>query len=152
MQIKLSGGRCGSLINSAHSNPGGALPVTFTGHPNNAAPAAASSLPFGLVRERFFTPRVAVQELRRAKRLAARSMRCLTKDIATGSSPSRRCGRYWRRRGPSSFPMRDGSMASMRCRLRSPRPVWFASTTTSTRWRLARSDVQSRYMPMRIAS
>src|SRR6478672_9762762 len=53
-----------------------------------------------------------------------------------------------RRNGQSSFPMPAGSTDSTRCRRRSRRPAWCASTTTNTRWRRARSDGLSRFMPM----
>src|SRR5216684_157985 len=44
--------------------------------------------------------------------------------------------------------MPAGSTDSTRCRRRSRRPAWCASTTTNTRWRRARSGVRSRCMPM----
>jgi transposase len=53
---------------------------------------------------------------------------------------------------PSSFPMPVGLTASTRCRHRSPRPAWYASTTTSTRSRPAPSGARSKFKPMPIAS
>jgi transposase len=71
--------------------------------------------------------------------------------IAIRSSQTGRSGKSSRRSGRGSFPMPAGSTASMRCRHRSRRPAWCASTTTNTQWRPVQSDVRSRSMPMRIA-
>ena len=90
----------------------------------------------GLVRERFFTPAAAGEELRGAERLAARPVHRLRQ----GAPPSRvhatrRSGRCSRRSGRAWCPMPAASTASTPCRPRCRRPASCASTTTATRWR-----------------
>jgi transposase len=105
----------------------------------------------GLVRERFFTPRL------RFKNLDELNGWLLDRCIAYAKAHkhpefAERFGRCSRRSGQSSFPMPAGSTASMPCRRRSPKPAWCASTTTNTRWPPARSGARSRSRPMPIAS
>ena len=96
----------------------------------------------------------AVQELRRAERLAARQMHRLRQGAsASRASRSRRSGRCSRRSGrawsPYARPLRRLPCA---CRPRCRRPAWCASTTTNTRSAPARSAARSRSMPMPIGS
>ena len=107
----------------------------------------------GLVRERFFTPRL------RFKTLDELNAWLLDKCIAYAKAHHHPelteqtvCGRCSKPNGQSSFPMPAGSTNSMRCRHRSRRAAWCASTTTNTRSRPAQSDVRSRFMPMPTAS
>ena len=74
------------------------------------------------------------------------------KGIAIRNCPNRRSGRCSKPERPSSFPMLAGSMDSTRCRHRSRRPAWYASTTTNTRSQPMQSGVRSRFMPMPTAS
>jgi transposase len=107
----------------------------------------------GLVRERFFTPRLRFKTLDELN-----APGCWTNASPTPrrtgirNCPNRRSGKCSKPNGRSSFPMPAGSMASMRCRHRSRRPAWCASTTTNTRSRPAQSGVRSRFMPMPTAS
>src|SRR4051794_28277921 len=106
----------------------------------------------GLVRQRFFTPRL------RFKTYEEMNAWLLDKCIAYAKAhhhPELTEQTVWRcsrRSGRSSFPTPVASTDSTPCRPRSRRPAWFASTTTSTRWRRAPSGVRSRFMPMRIVS
>ena len=103
----------------------------------------------GLVRERFFTPRLRVKSLEELnawlldKCVAYAKAHRHPEQIATGRS-----GRCSRRSGPSSCPMPGPSTASTACRPRSRRPAPCASTTTSTRCSPRRSVGPSRSMPM----
>jgi transposase len=106
----------------------------------------------GLVRERFFTPRLRFKNLDELKPGCLIDASPTPRPTSTPSLRTRRFGRCSRRSGQSSFPMPAGSTASMPCRRRSPKPAWCASTTTNTRWPPARSAVRSRSRPMPIAS
>ena len=103
----------------------------------------------GLVRERFFTPRLRVKSY---DELNAWLLDQCDR-LCQGASPSRadatrRSGRRSKPSGRASFPMPAASTASTRCRHRCRRPAWCASTTTSTRSRRARSAGRSRSAPM----
>src|SRR6516225_1247177 len=106
----------------------------------------------GLVRQRFFTPRL------RFKNLDELNAWLLDKCIAYAKAhhhPELTEQTIWEvfeAERPKLVPYRSGSTASTRCRRRSPRPAWCASITTNTRWRRARSGGRSRSMPMRTAS
>ena len=93
------------------------------------------------------------EELRGAERLAARSLHRLRQ----GAPPSRAArpdGLGGVRGGAAAAwcPMPGASTASTRCRPRSRRPAWCASTTTNTRSRRAPSAARSRSAPMPIGS
>ena len=107
----------------------------------------------GLVRERFFTPRL------RVKSYDELNAWLLDHCIAYAKAhrhPEFRDRTVWRGvRGGAAEPgalCRAASTASMPCRPRCPRPAWSASTTTSTRSRRARSAARSRSAPMPIGS
>ena len=97
----------------------------------------------GLVRERFFTPRLRDQELGRVEHLAGGAVHLL---CPRASSSLRfaigRSGNSSRRSAPAWFHMPAGSMASIRCRRRYRKPVSFGSTTTDTRCRRMRSGAR----------
>src|SRR4029077_5342496 len=105
-----------------------------------------------LVRERFFTPRL------RFKTYDELNAWLLDKCIAYAKAHrhpelmTRRSGRCSRRSVPSWCLMRVASTASTRCRRRSPRPAWCASTTTNTRWPPAQVGVPAKSIPMPTAS
>ena len=107
----------------------------------------------GVVRERFFTPRLRVKSyeelnawlLDRCIAYAKAHRHPELRDRTVWSRCSRRSGRAW-------FPMPGASTASMRCRRRCRRPAWSASTTTGTRSPRAPSAARSRSAPMPIAS
>jgi transposase len=88
----------------------------------------------GTVRQRFFSPRVRGEELRRAERLAhgpaASPGRRRIPILRSVTGPSGRCSR---RSGRASCPMPGRSTASVRRRSRRRRLASCASTTTSTR-------------------
>ena len=88
----------------------------------------------GLVRERFFTPRLRVKTYDELNAWLIDKMRRLRQ----GASPSGTAGAdgVGGIRGGAAEPRRlivAGSMASTRCRPRCRRPAWCASTTTNTR-------------------
>jgi len=102
----------------------------------------------GLVRERFFSPRLRFKTYDEMN--AWLTDRCIAyaKAHRHPELTEQTIWRCSRRNGRSSFPMLAGSMASMRCRRRSQRPAWCASTTTNTPWPPVPSDVRSKSMPM----
>src|SRR5277367_33119 len=108
----------------------------------------------GLVRERFFTPRLRFKNLDELNAWLLDQCIILPtpRHTAIRNSPSRRSGRCSRRKGRSLFAIRAGLTASIRCRRRCRRPAWCASTTINTQWLRVRSDDRSKFMPMRIAS
>ena len=106
----------------------------------------------GLVRQRFFTPRLRFKTYDEMNAWLTDKCIAHAKAYRHPELTDKQSGRCSRRSGASSFPMRAGSMDSMRSRRQSRRPVWSASTTTSTRWLRAQSDGQSMCMPMPIAS
>ena len=92
----------------------------------------------GLVRERFFTPRLRFKNYDELnawlldKRLSTSASRGRRR-TPTPSAPSRRSGRSSMRSGRSSFPIAAALTVSTPCRLRCRRPAWSGSPTTSTR-------------------
>ncbi len=106
----------------------------------------------GLVRERFFTPRL------RFKTLDELNGWLLDKCIAYAKvhrHPEFADQTIWEvfeAERPKLVPYAGRLMASMPCQPRSPRPVWCASITISTRWQRARSGGPLRSRPMRTAS
>ena len=106
----------------------------------------------GLVRERFFTPRL------RFKTLDELNAWLLDKCIAyakTHKHPEFTDKTVWEvfeAERPKLVAYVGRSTASTPCRRQSPRPAGSASTTTSTRWRPVRSGALSRSMPMPTAS
>ena len=73
-------------------------------------------------------PAIAREELRRAERPAARSLRRLRQSASSPrADPTAPCGRCSRPNGRTSCATPAGSTASMRCRRRSRRPASFAS-------------------------
>ena len=106
----------------------------------------------GLVRERFFTPRLRVASYAELKPGCSTAASPTPGRISTRSCPTARSGRLSRRSGPSWCRSAARSMASTRRRRRSRRPAWCGSTTTSTRSPRARSAGRSRSRPMPIAS
>ena len=102
----------------------------------------------GLVRERFFTPRL------RFKSYDELNAWLLDQCIAHAKAhrhPDLSEQTIWEafeRSGRSSFPMPAPLMDSTPCPPRYPRPAWSASTTTNTRWRRAPSVGRSRSTPM----
>ena len=88
----------------------------------------------GLVRERFFTPRLRFKSYDELNAWLVDQM----PGLGQGARPSRAdraddLGRSSRPSGRSSSPIAAASTASTRCRPRCRRPAWSASTTTSTR-------------------
>ena len=103
----------------------------------------------GLVRERFFTPRLRFKSLRRAECLAARQVRRLRQ----GAPPSRtaghrRSGRCSRPNAPTSSPMPARSTASTRARLGVEDLPGALRQQQVLGHRPARSVARSRSMPM----
>ena len=95
----------------------------------------------------------AVQELRRAERLAARQMRRLRQGASpSGAARPDDLGGVRGGAAASSCPIAAASTASTRCRPRCRRPAWCASTTTNTRSAPAPSAGRSRSTPMPIGS
>ena len=87
----------------------------------------------GLVRERFFTPRLRVKTYDELNAWLMDKCIAYAKAHPHPERPDRRSGRSSRRSGRSSFPIAAASMASTRCRPRCRRPAWCGSTTTNTR-------------------
>jgi transposase len=87
----------------------------------------------GLVRERFFTPRLRFESYDELNAWLMDKCIAWAKRTAIPSGPTKRSGRCSRRSGRSSFPIAAASTASMRCRLRCRRPASSGSTTTNTR-------------------
>ena len=102
----------------------------------------------GLVRERFFAPRLRVKSY---DELNAWLMDQCIAYAKAHRHPELRDRTIWEAfeaERPSFVPMPVASTGSMRYRHRSPRPALCASTTTSTRSRRARSADRSRFAPM----
>ena len=107
----------------------------------------------GLVRERFFTPRIRVKSYEELNAwLMDQTIAYAKVASAILSCASGRSGRSSRQSGRASFPLVAGSTDSTRSRPRSPRRAWCASTTTSTPSRRARWAARSRSVPMPIGS
>jgi transposase len=106
----------------------------------------------GNIRERFFAPRLRVKNYEELNAWLLDQCLAYAKAHRHPSSASGRSLRCSRRSGRAWFPMPAASMGSMRCRHQSPRPVWCASTTTSTRSRPARSGARPKSAPMPIGS
>jgi transposase len=106
----------------------------------------------GLVRERFFTPRVRVKSYAELNTLLLDQCIAYAKAQPhpdNGIAPSGRCSRP---SGQRSCPMQVPSTASTPCRLPCRRPAWSASTTTATRSRPMPLAGRSRSAPTRSAS
>ena len=106
----------------------------------------------GVVRGRFFIPRLRAKSYEELNAWLLTSALPMPRPMIILSSRSKRSGRCSRRSGRAWCPMPAASMASMRCRRRSPRPVSCASTTTNTQSPQAPSGGRSRSVPMPIAS
>jgi len=101
----------------------------------------------GLVRERFFTPRLRFKTLDELNGGCWTSASPTLRRTGIQNWPNRRSGRCSKPSDRSSYPMPAGSTDSTRCRHRSLRPAWYASTTTNTRSRPALSGGLSRFTP-----
>jgi transposase len=106
----------------------------------------------GLVRERFFAPRL------RVKNYDELNAWLLDQCVAYAKAhrhPERRELTIWQMfeaERPSLVPYADVSTGSTGCPRRSPRPVWFSSTRTNTRCRHEPSGDQWKSAPMLIGS
>ena len=87
----------------------------------------------GLVRERFFTPRLRFKTYDELNAWLPTNASLTPRRIRIPSARTGRSGRCSRRSGRSLSPIAAASMASTRCRPRCRRPAWSASTTTNTR-------------------
>jgi hypothetical protein len=106
----------------------------------------------GLVRERFFTPRLRFKNLDELNAWLLDQCIAYAKAHRHPELAEQTIWEVFEAERPSSCPMPASSMDSTRCRHQSRRPAWCASTTTSTRWPPARSGGRSRCTPMPIAS
>ena len=106
----------------------------------------------GLVRERFFTPRLRVSSYEELNACCLTAASLTPRRTSIPRSLIGRSGRCSRRSGASWCRSRPRSTASTRARPRSRRPAWCASTTTSTRSPRAPSAGRSRSRPMPTAS
>ena len=102
----------------------------------------------GLVRERFFTPRIRVKSYDELNAWLLDQAIAYAKAHRLPSSRTGRSGKCSRRSAGAWCPMPAASTGSMRCQRRSRRPASCASTTTATRWRRARSGARWRSGPM----
>jgi transposase len=87
----------------------------------------------GLVRERFFTPRLRVKSYDELNVWLMDNASPGPRRIPIPNSLTERSGRSSRKSVPSSFPIAAASTDSMPCRPRCRRPAWCGSTTTNTR-------------------
>ena len=106
----------------------------------------------GLVRERFFTPRLRVKSYDELNAWLLDKCIAYAKAHAHPEQPEQTIWEVFEAERPKLVPIAVASTASMRCRHRSPRPAWCGSTTTSTRSAPARSAGRSRSRPMPTAS
>jgi len=87
----------------------------------------------GLVRERFFTPRLRVRSYDELNAWLLDKCVAYAKAHAHPGVPTGRCGRCSKRSGRGWLPIVVASTASMHWWPRCRRPAWSASTTTNTR-------------------
>ncbi len=106
----------------------------------------------GLVRERFFTPRLRFKNLEELNAWLADRCIAYAKAHRHPEIADRPCGRLSRPNGPSLCLMRAVSTVSTPSRRRSRKPAWFVSTATNTRFRRAPSAGRSKSMLTPIAS
>jgi transposase len=102
----------------------------------------------GVVRERFFTPRLRFKTLEDLNGWLADKCVAYAKAIGIPNRASARSGRCLKRSASASSPMPGASTASTAFPLRCRRPARCASTTTNTRCCRAPSAARSRFMPM----
>ena len=89
----------------------------------------------GLVRERFFTPRLRFKSYEELNAWLLDNCIAYAKAQRHPELTDQTIWEVFEAERPKLFPMPARSTASTPCRRRSPRPAWCASTTTSTRWR-----------------
>jgi transposase len=107
----------------------------------------------GLVRERFFTPRLRFKSYDELNAwLLDQCVSPMPRRTVTPNGVSRRSGRCSRRNVPVWSHMPDASTVSTACLHRSRRPVWCSSTRTNTRSQHRRLAALSRSAPMPIGS
>jgi transposase len=98
----------------------------------------------GLVRERFFTPRLRVKSYDELNAWLLDQCVAHARAHRHPESRERTIWQVFEAERPCLFPMPGGSTGSTRCLPRCPRPAWCGSTTTDTRLPRARSDGRSR--------
>jgi transposase len=87
----------------------------------------------GLVRERFFTPRLRVKTYDELNAWLTDKCVAYAKVHPHPERPDQTVWEVFEEERPNLVPIAAGSMASTRCRPRCRRPAWCASTTTNTR-------------------
>jgi transposase len=106
----------------------------------------------GMVRERFFTPRLRVKSYDELNACCSTNVLPMPGPTSTPRYRTGRCGNASRKSAASLSGIAAASMDSMPCRRRCRRPAWSASTTTNTRSPPVPLAVPSRSMLMPTAS